>query len=130
MDRNTNFFIDLLRLLPEEAQVVISCYDDEVLAKLRPLEDKSGAISLKKRRELIKLLVCEGFLVDFVHIEISQGGKKYLNAYDRMMMCWLHKPIELPARFINKYKLTESDGGWEYESAGFDGLEQFVLLLE
>jgi hypothetical protein len=131
MNRNLTFFIDLLRLMPNEAWVSISCYDDEVLEKLRGLGlQKPTAVPLTKRPELIKLLVCEDVLVDFVHIEIRQADRVFFNAYDRMLFGSIHKPVELPPHFIRRYELVEYDLGWEFKGSGFDGLEQRVLALE
>ncbi|WP_162910813.1 hypothetical protein [Hymenobacter oligotrophus] len=120
----------MLRLLPEGATVFLDYYDDEVGPELWRLDAGKRIVPLKKRRELIKLLVCADLLRHLVHIEISQGHDKYFNAYDRMMGCWIHKPFELPQRFISKYKLVEQETCWEFEADGFDDLEQWIMILE
>ncbi|MFD2785841.1 hypothetical protein [Hymenobacter rubripertinctus] len=135
MNKNVNFFIDLLRLMPDDACVVFYSTEDEILQKVKSIavevkiEQAEVFVPLSRRKELIKLLVCTDILPSVIHSIIERGEATLFNSYDRMMGCYLNKPVQIPPTFIKKYSLVEYETGWEFCGDGWDGIEQYVLLL-
>jgi len=135
MNKNANFFIDVLRLMPDDASVVLYSTEEEILKALRKIvstaiiDRAEVIIPLASRRELIKALVCSDVLPHIIHITILKAEKELYNSYDRMMGCYIRKPVLLPLHFINKYSLQECKTEWVFCGEEWEGMEQYILIL-
>ncbi|WP_324672696.1 hypothetical protein [Hymenobacter sp. GOD-10R] len=135
MNKNANFFIDVLRLMPNDASAVLYSTEEEILKAIKKMVSSATIdraeviIPLTSRRELIKALVCSDVLPRIVHITILKAETELYNSYDRMMGCYLHKPLLLPPHFTAKYSLQEYETGWEFCGEEWDGIEQYILIL-
>ncbi|OUJ73796.1 hypothetical protein BXP70_12525 [Hymenobacter crusticola] len=121
--------------MPDDASVVLYSTEEEILKAIKKMVssatiDRSEVIMpLTSRKDLIRTLVCSDVLPHIIHVTILKAEKEFYNSYDRMMGCYLHKPVLLSPHFIQKYSLLEYETGWEFCGEEWDGIEQHVLLL-
>lgn len=112
--KELEFFIDVLKILPEDILCLIqapSLQNKEILKLMIDTEFpyfKLVKLDINNKNEFSKLLD-ESTVQDFHHIEIKsdENNKKLFEGWDGVEFCHFSKTVKIPAWFQEKYLDTE-----------------------
>ena len=106
-------FIDILRLVPFEADLLIQSPHEEVLSVLEDIEHTKGEVfnTIKLSKENRQKLVYEVIYNDIEEymqsIQIKIGDQLLFEGYDGMEYGTFSKEFHLPPEFLEKYTPKE-----------------------